>query len=403
MEMKKLLTFLVVALLLVLAGCSQNAPDLEIESQKLSSPAYDTASDVVANSSDIYVAGSTDGRVAGSTSSGGVFLRQYTVAGKPIWTKQFGPSNSYGARLALAPNGDVYVLSNTFMATKGISLRKYSKAGVLLWSRAFGNTTVDLGSAVDLELRGSTLYALASKNRANGFVVYRFNTSGTALSTIIKTDTSVSQAIDLTFDQKGNMIIATKTGFIDSNTAGIKILRYAPNGQQNGAIAVDTSSNDLASKVVVDSKNNLYIAWSQLGATLNVTSYDTNFRRLGNSVLRQAFGTQPFSADISDMTLAKNDSLYVVGRTNSAFGDYDNAGGNDGYLLVLNTTGGIPTPIFGETIRYGSPRDDSTKGVAVSSKVFVVGNTAGNLKSAAPAAGGSDAFIVTNRFEWFDQ
>jgi hypothetical protein len=255
--MKKIMAMLATLLILVLAACSQSTPAVteatELASQKLSSSSYDTALEVVANTSNVYITGSTDGRLPGSSSGGGVFIRQYTVAGKAIWTRQFGSAGSYGSGLALAPNGDVYVVasgtggsSTGSSNTKQMTLRKYSKAGLLLWSKAFGNTAVDTASTVDLELRGSVLYALANKNRAGGFLVYRFNTSGTALSTITKNDAAVSQAIDLTFDKKSNMLVATKTGYIDSNSAGIKVLRYAPTGQTNGAIAVDTNSNDMA-------------------------------------------------------------------------------------------------------------------------------------------------------------
>jgi hypothetical protein len=404
--MKKIMGILASALLLVLAACNQSAPEVtELESQKLSSTARDYGSDVVANLDHVYVLGSTEGRVVGST-SGGVFLRQYTVTGKPVWTRQFAGAGRYGSDLALAPNGDVYVLANSVdeTTTKRMLLRKYSKAGTLLWSEGFGNTVVDGGAGVDLELRGSVLYALANKNRAGGFLVYRFNTSGTALSTITKNDATVTQAIDLTFDKRGNMLVATKTGYIESNSAGIKVLRYAPTGQANGAISVDTNRNDLVKKLVVDSKNNLYIAWEQLYDTINIAKYDTSFRSIGNTVI--ASPPAGFSATyaINDMAIASNDGIVIAGTTTSGFGDYVNRGGYDAFVLGIDTAGTTVRVNFGSEVQFGTSKDDFGYGVAVSSKTFIVGSTEGNFKTPNQAAfGGSDAFVAANRFEWLDQ
>jgi hypothetical protein len=414
--MKKVLTLLAVTLLLVLAACSQPAPqvneDTGLEPQKLSGTGTDAAWDVVANANHVYVSGTTSGRVSGSTSSGGVFLRQYTVAGKPVWTKQFGGANGYGANLALDASGNVYIAASLNIADapkRGLSLRKYSKSGTLLWSKTFGDTAVDTGLVIDLELRGSTLYVLTGKSTSRGFVVYRYDTRGTALGRSVKTDPAVFQAIDMTFDKRGNMIVATKTGSIESNNAGIKVLRYSPNGQQTGSISVDTNRNDVAKKVVVDSKNNLYIAWEQLRDTTNIAKYDANFRRVSNIVIDSAVAGFPETNSINDMIITADDSLLLTGSTTSAFSDFFNRGGTDAYSLSVNVSGPATEVRYNSAIQIGTKGEDIGYGIAVAgnsftNKTFVVGETDGNFKSpASPARNNKDAFIVADSFEWFDQ
>jgi hypothetical protein len=411
MMMKKLLTLFATLLLLVLAACSQPAPQVSedsLEAQKLSGTGSDTAWDVVANASHVYVSGTTSGRVSGSTSSGGVFLRQYTTSGRPIWTKQFGGENAYGAGLALDASGNVYIAASLNLADapkQGLSLRKYSKSGSLLWSKTFGNTAVDTGLVIDLELRGSTLHVLAGKSTSRGFVVYRYNTSGTALGRSVKNDPAVFQAIDMTFDKRGNMIVATKTGSIESNNAGIKVLRYAPNGQQTGSISVDTNRNDVAQKVVVDSKNNLYIAWNQLRDSINIAKYDTNFRRVSNTVIASEVAGFPETNYVNDMVITANDTLLLTGSTTSAFGDFFNRGGTDAYLFSVDVSGTVVVPRFGSEIQIGTKGEDIGYGVATSgNNAFVVGETDGNFKAPAnPARNNKDAFIVANNFQWLDQ
>ncbi|HVQ89318.1 MAG TPA: hypothetical protein VMT88_14165 [Actinomycetes bacterium] len=110
--------------------------------------------------SGIYIDGYTDGRLRGATSKGGwdAYVGLVSRAGRLVWVRQFGSRKAdFGEGLAVDPRG-VYVSGQTFgnlnaSGNRGGSdafVRKFSPAGSPLWSRQFGTSQNDDAGAVAL-------------------------------------------------------------------------------------------------------------------------------------------------------------------------------------------------------------------------------------------------------------
>jgi hypothetical protein len=391
-------------LIVLLAACGQPATPketTELDSQALSTPLADSARAVVANNTEVYTAGYTAGKLPGSTTSGTVFLRKYTVAGKALWTRQFANYGLfYGAptvKLALAPNGDVYVVdylsAESSPPYRQITVRKYDGSGNLVWRKELNNP----GGLRDVELRGSTLYLLTTNGLQ--FSIYRLSENGQAQSTITKS--GITNVQDLAFDSKRNFLVL---GSFEGNKSGIKVLRYSPtNGALNGSVIVDTSERDGADKMVLDSKDNLYISWKKVAVatdaeTNSIAKYDSNLGFLGNTTLSQSPNSQS-GQDITGMVI-RNDVITVAGYTQLA----SSSDTYDAFSFRLTTTGNSVKRIANSTISYVTKGQDLVNDVAVSSKTFVVGSTTGNFKTPSNVArNNEDAFIIADNFSWFDQ
>jgi hypothetical protein len=140
---------------------SSDKPDVEFIRQFGTSD-VDSAEDVFADSSGVYVVGFTDNTLPGQTSEGSrdAFIRKYNSDGDEIWTRQFGTSDNDEARGVSVDSSGVYVAGVTTGTFQGessagdtdIFVRKYNSDGDEIWTRQFGSSEFDFinnGVSVD--------------------------------------------------------------------------------------------------------------------------------------------------------------------------------------------------------------------------------------------------------------
>ncbi len=114
-----------------------------------SSQGGDRVTDVVVDTTGVYVAGWAGGAFPGETYAGGIdaFLRKYDADGNVLWTRQFGTPEGDLTYDTIAVDGTgVYVAGVTYGTFPGETnagdwdafLRKYDADGNVLWTREFG-------------------------------------------------------------------------------------------------------------------------------------------------------------------------------------------------------------------------------------------------------------------------
>jgi hypothetical protein len=119
---------------------------------------------VAVNTSGVYVTGETRAAFPGWANEGGtdVFLRKYSPAGEQRWTRQFGTSEEDSGRGVAVDTSGVYVVGITAEAFPGqthqgaldVFVRKYDHAGKRLWTRQFGTSESDGGRGVAVNASG---------------------------------------------------------------------------------------------------------------------------------------------------------------------------------------------------------------------------------------------------------
>ncbi|MBM3695187.1 MAG: hypothetical protein FJW79_04555 [Actinobacteria bacterium] len=125
---------------------------------------YERGQGVAVNASGVDVVGHTGGTFPGQTSQGGQdgFVRKYDHTGKVMWTRQFGTIGSDDASAVAVDASGVYVVGDTTGALPGqtsrdlsdVFVRKYDHNGKVLWTRQFGTDESDRGRAVAVDASG---------------------------------------------------------------------------------------------------------------------------------------------------------------------------------------------------------------------------------------------------------
>ena len=350
----------------------------------------------------VYVTGTTDSSF-GEASSGttDVYIAKLSSAGTLLWVTQLGAvtmqagfSNSspnYCSGLAVDSSSNVICAGSTQGAmgepagggTHDSIIVKLDSSGTLIWVKQLGATTTDAGGsnaasdyfeAVTTDSAGN-IFALGATFGAQGeafaggidIVVAKFNSSGalqwlTQLGTITKASGGSNalgeEATAIALDNSGNPVITGSTrsnmgeasgglrdiflAKFDSATGGLTWLK------QYGSASVlpggDTSGDDEAYALAIDSSDNIYITGyteSSLAATSD-NSGDIFFGKFNSS------GTPQWFTQLTENTLPAeyntSGSESCTGLVINSSGELICTGSTDGNLN--DTLGGGEDVIF---------------------------------------------------------
>ena len=257
---------------------------------------------IAADDEGVYVAGATRGSLSAPSAGGwDAFLRRYDQSGKLVWERQFGTPEADRATAAAVSTGGVSVAGETGGALGASSkggmdafLRAYSSGGAPRWTRQIGTPEVDRGTSVTalgtgIGLSGTTGGSLPGQTNAGG--VDGFSRTFTSDGAAVFTDQ---------FGSAGNESVTTQSlGF------GLQVA-----GWTNGTFLGQTAGGglDLFSRNVDDSTGDEL--WTEQSGT------GGNDRVLGGAGLLYDVG-------------------WIVGSTDGAFPGYENAGGEDVLLALV--------------------------------------------------------------------
>jgi Beta-propeller repeat len=347
----------------------------EIWRQQIGSDNFDFPFGIaVDGKGNVYLSGSTQGNLG--TLSGDVlsdaWVAKFDQNGDSVWLRQFGNTgyfahNAYSIDVDKKGNIDISGVSVKF-TPEGSSLpntadtwvARYDTDGNQKWFKQFGtpndDTAFDESYAISLDKKGNAytagfttgaigsnayggLYdAWIAKHDVNGNKIWAKN--------IGSADYDWAWGVDT--DKKGNVYV---TGWTLGNLGGTNLgsfdawlAMFDKNGNQKWIQQFGTSGDDQAFGVKVDSDDNIYVTGYTNGAfagNTNQGEYDgwvAKYNVHGEQKWVQQFGSAG-TEQAYDITVAKNDHVYVTGITDGSLGTA-NQGSFDAWVVKLDAGDG---------------------------------------------------------------
>lgn len=292
------------------------------------------------------------------------------------WIAQYGSSaGDIGRAIAVDALGQIWVSGNTQgnlggtnagSFTSDLFLSRISAGGSVQFTRQRGGTNDEIGFGVALVGSGtvfaggytnsSSLDSQASLGDYDAFSS-RFDTSGTFQATRRVGGSSTDYAYDLAGNATNLLIAGQTIGSFDGQTNAQGFDAFLSKRDSSGTLIwtrfAGTSGNDLGQAAAFDSTGNGYLTgyttgsfpgFSQLGGgDLFIARYDasgtrTLIKELGTTDLDWAYGVE---ADVSG-------NIYLTGSTRGNLGGQTNKGGDDAFLMKLDSNGNVLwTKLFG--------------------------------------------------------
>jgi hypothetical protein len=290
--------------------------------------AFNSAVDKQGN---VFISGETKGAIGGlSFGKADGFVSKFDSIGNKIWTKQFGTTEDDKINwLALDQIGNVYVTGSTTgvvnkknFGKEDVIVAKFDTNGNIEWQKQFGSDSTDIGNMIYLDIQGN-IYIAASTKGTMGEKFF-----GGVDGVILKLDTN------------GNVLWKKQFG---------------------------TSKGDECQGITGDGTSNIYICGYTFGdlATQNIGSLDVyvgKFTDKGEQVKLVQFGTKKFDV-ASQIVVDKDNNIYVGGYTSGDFGGKAQGEG-DSFISKLSNNFEI---IW--TKQFGTNKWDGINGIAINEQV----------------------------------
>jgi hypothetical protein len=328
--------------------------------------ASDTGMCVAADSTGVYLCGMTSDALPGQAWAGltDAFVQKYDPHGNLVWTNQFGsPTDDRFTGIALDPSG-IYLSGYTRGALPGQTLsgsydafvRKYTYAGTPIWTRQFGTVGFDNGFGVAAGLGGvyvagnvtGILPGQPYSGQGDAFV-RKYDQEGTEMWTRVFGSAFSDEARGVALDSSGIYLAGTTAGVLDdpalpltnAGASDIFLRKYGHDGTHIWTRQFGSALNDSARGIAAyGSAVHVAGAAGPLpglpfggGVTDGVVrSYD----RSGTLLWTTAVAT-PLADSISAVA-ADGTGVYLGGATQGTLSGQTGAGGTDAFVVKLDTT-----------------------------------------------------------------
>ena len=315
----------------------------------------------------VFVAGFTHGSLVNNQANyglGDVFVAKFDDEGTKIWIKQFGTNGSESpSGIVVDTGGNIFVTGMTtgLFNPEGrggnydIFLARLDADGNQIWIHQVGAFKHDFASSVAVD------------SQKNIYVV-------------------------------GDTYNALEEGVTLGGTSDVVFTKFDFEGKRLWIKQFGSSVTDSAKSVVVDSRDNVYIAGETAGALAEnqlssgtTDTFITKFNADGNRIWLKQFGGTARDTPWS-MTIDQTDNLYVAGFTNGALATKTNFGSTDIFATKFDSSGNQFW-----TKQLGTSDQEIVRSIAVGKNgdIYIVGATKGTFVASSPNAGGSDIFIAT--------
>lgn len=249
--------------------------------------------------------------------------------------------------IALDASGNVYVtgLSEGNVSARGNLFEdyltvKYDASGNQLWTARFNGSAkrIDEAYAIATDKSGNVYVTGLSTGDGYEFATIKYNTDGT--QQWIQTyqgagGTALGLAI--TVDDKSNVYV---TGSDDARpyNEDIFTIKYTTSGQRQWSSRYDGGDNDDANAIALDKYGNVYVTGYSIHADAGPQMIAIKYSNAGVKQWVQEYGnSNDFAWDMaSSIVTDSSDNVYIAGYTT-------NSSGNTDYTLIQYSTGGSDT------------------------------------------------------------
>ena len=390
-------TLIAVALLAVTTSAAAEPAGVEWTHQ-FGTSSDDSVNAVSATGSDFYAVGSTGGTLPEESSQGrsDAFIQRYDASGKIVWTDQFGTEFRDSAFGVDAADSGIYVVGANDLGhfDETPFVRRYDAMGNVLWADHIQNLSI----ATDVSATSSGIFVVGYMWRGDSQAfLRRYNEAGAVIWTrrFGTRDDDAALAIDagasgiyVTGYTHGAMAKRKNPGRRD-----VFIRRYNGSGKVVWTRQFGSHKRWVEANGVAAGSSGIYVAGYTFGALRNQNasgSYDAfvkSYRPSGEASWTRQFGT---SKNDQVLQLAADSSrVYVAGNTNGELRGQASSGGVDVFLRNYDRSG---ARIW--THQFGTSGSDFPWGMDVaSSGIYLGGQTDGTFAGQANL-GLYDAFVT---------
>jgi uncharacterized protein (TIGR03437 family) len=323
------------------------------------------------------------------------------------WARQFGTARVDEAYAVAAVPGAVYSVGEVWGSFPGVTnagandgfVAKHDALGTQLWVRQFGSSGNDKPTAVAADSSG--IYVVGQTNGAlpgqtslgpEDAFVRKYSPDGNELWTQQFGTDRPDMAMGVAVDATGVYVVGTTAGALPGQTSGslgqndVFLRKYDPSGNIVWTRQFGTSSGDRGQAVAADASG-VYIAGTTGGTLVSpnqgtdsfVRKYDSN----GTALWTRQITSEGNQADIPYAIAVDSSGVYVSGDTVATFAGQTKIGGlYDAWAQRYDLNGNLQW-----TKQLGSSNDDTSYGIAVSSKWVYVA-----------VQSGGDSFL--QRYDW---
>ncbi|MBW2979870.1 SBBP repeat-containing protein [Candidatus Woesearchaeota archaeon] len=298
----------------------------------------DTAQSIAVDSSgNVYVTGYSH-----NGADNDYFTIKYDSNGTHIWNATYdssGDDEAYG--IALDSSGNVYVTGYSDSgADNDYFTIKYDSNGTHIWNATYDGGDDDMASAIAVDSSGN-VYVTGYNTSLGGDTDYftiKYDTNGTQLWSAHYDSSGDDEAKGIAVDSSGNVYV---TGHNGSSPYDYQTIKYDTNGNLLWNTTYDMGANNWAYGIAVDSSGNAYVSGHSALATRDclTVKYDTN----GNFLWNTTYDTGGDDY-VSGIAVDSSGNVYVIG--------YNNSGGGSNDYLIVKYKDGFATSIssYGEII-----------------------------------------------------
>ena len=371
--------------------------------------AFNPVADINGN---VFIAGETTGAFNGqSLGKSDGFVSKFDSTGNIIWTKQFGtPEDDKISWLAIDKIGNAYVtgytkgvLGEKNFGKEDIIVVKLNTDGNIEWQKQYGTDSTDIGNMIYVDIQrniyvsGKTKGAFGKSSLGDvDCLILKLDNKGNIIWNNQFGTTKYDECKGITGDDELNIYVCGLTsGDLSAKNKGnwdAFVAKFNSKGDQLKLFQFGTEGYDMASNIIVDKANNIYVGGSTSGdfegkqqgeGDVLLSKLNQNFEIMWS----RQFGTSKWDG-INGMALNEqvSDNIVVSGCQNwPACQSFIRIYKTDGNLISVNNY-------------TASTKNGGTcgKGVCIDNKgnIYHTGGTGGNLFKSIDKPEGHDIFLI---------
>jgi hypothetical protein len=363
----------------------------------------------------ILVGGSSNGNIGGFVNRGGydTFVSKFDSQGKAVWTISQGTStDDGGGGVARAKDGSIYAAGFTSgnladQSNHGDAdgyLSKYDENGNLLWTKLIGTTADDKITNKPTVAPDGSIYVAGytfgdlDGNLALGnadIFVTKFQADGTKVWTKTLGSAEEDVAYSLTTDLNSAIYVTgyTKGSLNENAIGGIQdgfIAKILSNGDVSWVKTIATAGADVLSSAEVAADGSVYAVggvggpinnqpflgganWNDWPPGVQSDALIVKYDTDGNLLWTKTWGTSASDA-ASDLALSADGKIFVTGNTGGNLDGNANYGQTTAFVSSFSSDGTkLNTALFGNPTMVWSP----TISVGSDGKLYLSAYTAG--------------------------
>jgi len=320
------------------------------------------------NQSNIYVTGDTEGSFDGHSNSGNkdIFLVKFFDNGTKDWSIQMGSNNWDIAMSVVVDNNDyIYISGNTRGNFDGHTLKseqdgfilKFDGSGNKIWSATHPNRSgrgITVDSNGDIYVTGTGHPLRSTSGTRDAYIEKHSTVDGSSIwvdqiSTSGYDDSGNQQSIVL--DSNNNIYVTgitdgTFSGNTNAGSSDSYLIKYDASGARVYSKQFGSNAVDAGRALGISSSNELYLVGFTDGVMVGNASlggrdiFVVKLYDNGTSQWTKQYGTNG-SDEAGSIEFTNDGFLLLSGLSDGAFDNYTNQGGDDAFILKLDSDGNL--------------------------------------------------------------